>query len=81
MKIVTTLVIGMAAWWPMAAALSVATTSQLKHPRIIQGGMGIRISSWQLARTVAEQGELGVVSATGIDTVMVRTLQLGMSWL
>jgi NAD(P)H-dependent flavin oxidoreductase YrpB (nitropropane dioxygenase family) len=39
--------------------------------------MGIRISSWQLAREVARAGELGVVSATCIDTVMVRELQNG----
>ena len=46
-------------------------------PRIIQGGMGIRISSWELAREVARKGELGVVSATVIDTVLVRELQSG----
>jgi hypothetical protein len=47
-------------------------------PRIIQGGMGIRISSWQLARAVSRKGELGVVSGTGMDTILVRTLQNGM---
>jgi hypothetical protein len=47
-------------------------------PRIIQGGMGIRISSWELARAVSQKGELGVISGTGIDTIMVRTLQNGM---
>jgi hypothetical protein len=46
-------------------------------PRIIQGGMGIRISSWELARAVSLKGELGVVSGTGIDTILVRTLQNG----
>jgi NAD(P)H-dependent flavin oxidoreductase YrpB (nitropropane dioxygenase family) len=46
-------------------------------PRIIQGGMGIRISKWALAREVAKKGELGVVSGTGIDTVLVRELQNG----
>jgi NAD(P)H-dependent flavin oxidoreductase YrpB (nitropropane dioxygenase family) len=46
-------------------------------PRIIQGGMGIAVSSWRLARRVAQLGEFGVVSATGIDTVMVRELQDG----
>jgi nitronate monooxygenase len=49
----------------------------VKHPTIIQGGMGVAISSWQLARTVAQLGHLGVVSGTGIDTVMVRRLQEG----
>lgn len=46
-------------------------------PRIIQGGMGIGVSDWRLARTVSLQGGLGVVSGTAIDTVMVRRLQLG----
>ena len=49
----------------------------MKFPQIIQGGMGIGISSWQLARSVASSGELGVVSSTAIDLVMVRALQLG----
>ena len=39
--------------------------------------MGIAISSWRLAKSVASQGELGVVSSTAIDLVMIRTLQLG----
>lgn len=46
-------------------------------PRIIQGGMGIGVSGWQLARSVSRQGGLGVVSGTAIDAVMVRRLQLG----
>jgi NAD(P)H-dependent flavin oxidoreductase YrpB (nitropropane dioxygenase family) len=48
-------------------------------PRIIQGGMGIRISSWQLAREVSRKGELGVISGTVLDTVFVRELQNGTS--
>ena len=46
-------------------------------PVIIQGGMGVGISDWRLARAVASRGHLGVVSGTGIDTVMVRRLQVG----
>jgi len=46
-------------------------------PRIIQGGMGIAVSNWQLANAVARAGELGVVSGTAIDTVLVRRLQDG----
>ncbi len=46
-------------------------------PQIIQGGMGIGISSWQLARAVSAAGELGVVSGTAIDSVLVRRLQDG----
>ncbi|MCX6427271.1 MAG: nitronate monooxygenase [Actinobacteria bacterium] len=46
-------------------------------PQIIQGGMGIAISSWQLARAVSQSGQLGVVSGTAIDAVFARRLQNG----
>lgn len=46
-------------------------------PRIIQGGMGVAISNWRLARAVSSLGQLGVVSGTGLDTVLVRRLQDG----
>ncbi len=47
------------------------------HPMIIQGGMGIAVSGWELARAVAGMGHLGVVSGTSIDSVLVRRLQDG----
>ena len=47
------------------------------HPAVIQGGMGIGVSSWSLARAVAREGQLGVVSGTAVDTVLVRRLQDG----
>lgn len=50
---------------------------QAIYPRIIQGGMGVAVSAWPLARAVSLRGELGVVSGTGIDVVMARRLQLG----
>lgn len=46
-------------------------------PLIIQGGMGAAVSDWRLANAVARTGQLGVVSGTGIDTVLVRRLQDG----
>jgi nitronate monooxygenase len=46
-------------------------------PKIIQGGMGVAISHWKLARAVSRLGQLGVVSGTGIETVLARRLQLG----
>ena len=52
-------------------------TAALGHPRIIQGGMGIGVSGWQLARAVSLLGQLGVVSGTAVDTVMIRRLQDG----
>jgi NAD(P)H-dependent flavin oxidoreductase YrpB (nitropropane dioxygenase family) len=39
--------------------------------------MGVAVSSWRLARAVSLRGQLGVVSGTGIDTVVSRRLQLG----
>lgn len=46
-------------------------------PPIIQGGMGAAVSSWQLAKTVASTGNLGVVSGTALETVVIRRLQDG----
>ena len=46
-------------------------------PVVIQGGMGVGISSWQLARAVARTGQLGVVSGTALDAVVARRLQDG----
>lgn len=46
-------------------------------PRLIQGGMGVGVSSWTLAREVSLLGQLGVVSGTALDTVLVRRLTLG----
>ncbi len=46
-------------------------------PAVIQGGMGVGISNWRLARAVSEAGELGVVSGTAIDSMLVRRLQDG----
>ena len=39
--------------------------------------MGIRVSSWKLAKAVSQKGQLGVVSGTAIDTIVARILQLG----
>lgn len=44
---------------------------------IIQGGMGVGVSSWQLARTVSQHGHLGVVSGVALDVVLARRLQDG----
>ncbi len=46
-------------------------------PLIIQGGLGVAVSDWRLARTVSMLGQLGVVSGTAIDQVMIRRLQDG----
>ncbi len=48
-----------------------------REPIIIQGGMGVAVSGWQLARAVSLAGQLGVVSGTAMDVVLTRRLQLG----
>ncbi|MHB8969230.1 MAG: nitronate monooxygenase [Pirellulaceae bacterium] len=48
-----------------------------REPIIIQGGMGVAVSGWQLARAVSLTGQLGVVSGTTLDLVLARRLQLG----
>jgi nitronate monooxygenase len=56
--------------------LSTASASP-RLPLVIQGGMGAGVSHWQLARTVALAGHLGVVSGTALSTIFVRRLQDG----
>lgn len=48
-----------------------------QHPHLIQGGMGIAVSNWKLAKAVSMKGHLGVVSGTAINSVLVRRLQDG----
>ena len=52
-------------------------TAALTHPVIIQGGMGVGVSDWVLARAVSIRGQLGVVSGTALDSLFVRRLQDG----
>jgi len=47
------------------------------RPAIIQGGMGVAVSGWRLAREVSRAGHLGVVSGTAMDAVLARRLQDG----
>lgn len=39
--------------------------------------MGLGISNWRLARAVSTLGQLGVVSGTAIDLILIRRLQAG----
>lgn len=45
--------------------------------QIIQGGMGVGVSSWRLARAVSILDQLGVVSGTGLAITLARKLQDG----
>jgi NAD(P)H-dependent flavin oxidoreductase YrpB (nitropropane dioxygenase family) len=47
------------------------------QPLIIQGGMGVGVSGWRLARAVGTTGHLGVVSGVALDAVLARRLQSG----
>jgi NAD(P)H-dependent flavin oxidoreductase YrpB (nitropropane dioxygenase family) len=49
----------------------------LRYPTIIQGGMGVGVSSSRLARTVACAGQLGVVSGTATAVTQARQLAIG----
>src|SRR6516165_8246809 len=48
-----------------------------QFPRIIQGGMGVGVSNWRLANAVSRLGQLGVVSGTALDAILVRRLAEG----
>ena len=48
-----------------------------EYPKIIQGGMGVAISNWHLAKTVSKLGQLGVVSGVALEVLLVRRLQDG----
>ena len=49
----------------------------MNFPLVIQGGMGVAISNWTLARAVSQLGQLGVVSGTGINRVLASRLADG----
>ena len=49
----------------------------IEYPKIIQGGMGVAISNWNLARTVSMLGQLGIVSGVALEVLLVRRLQDG----
>ena len=52
----------------------------LESIKLIQGGMGVHVSNWRLAKAVASQRPgvtVGTVSGTALDVVYVRLLQLG----
>lgn len=55
------------------------STARAGHtlPTIIQGGMGIGVSTWPLAAAVARRGQLGVVSGTAISHIATARLMDG----
>ncbi|WP_433531638.1 nitronate monooxygenase [Micromonospora sp. CA-263727] len=54
-----------------------SSPTQVPSPVIIQGGMGVGVSGWRLARAVARTGQLGVVSGVALDALLARRLQDG----
>lgn len=51
--------------------------NNILQPKIIQGGMGVGISGWLLARVVSSLGQQGTVSGVALERVMARVLQRG----
>ena len=49
----------------------------IQFPKIIQGGVGVGVSNWRLAQAVSKLGQLGVVSGTALDALLVRRLADG----
>jgi nitronate monooxygenase len=49
----------------------------LRKIALIQGGMGVGVSGHRLARRVSVAGQLGVISATAPDLLLIRGLQDG----
>ncbi len=47
------------------------------YPLVVQGGMGIGVSGWQLASAVGRAGGMGVVSGVALDSIIARRLQDG----
>jgi NAD(P)H-dependent flavin oxidoreductase YrpB (nitropropane dioxygenase family) len=62
---------------PSVRPTAALSTTDGRLPVVIQGGMGVAVSSWQLARAVSQTGQLGVVSGTALDVVIARRLQDG----
>ncbi|MGI5489121.1 nitronate monooxygenase [Microtetraspora malaysiensis] len=56
---------------------SASAASEGGLPVLIQGGMGVGVSGWRLARAVARTGQLGVVSGVALDVTLARRLQHG----
>lgn len=65
----------------MIEALGSSPIPEKNIPELIQGGMGVGVSDWRLARAVAIAGEkldkdvLGVISGTGLAILMTNRLQ------
>lgn len=62
---------------PSFTSASATMTTAATLPLIIQGGMGVGVSNWQLARAVSRRGQLGAISGTALDSLLVRRLQDG----
>jgi nitronate monooxygenase len=62
---------------PQSTGFSPGADGQPDYPLLIQGGMGVGVSNWRLARAVGSLGQLGVVSGTFLDGVFARRLQDG----
>jgi NAD(P)H-dependent flavin oxidoreductase YrpB (nitropropane dioxygenase family) len=51
--------------------------SERIFPVVIQGGMGVGVSGWRLARAVAQAGQIRLVSGVALDVQLARRLHRG----
>src|ERR1039458_8090461 len=49
----------------------------MSQPLIIQGGMGVAVSGWSLARALSPAGHRLPLCGTALTVVLARRLQLG----
>lgn len=45
--------------------------------KVIQGGMGVGVSGWKLAKAVSTSGGVGTLSGTAVSQLLIDTLQRG----
>lgn len=50
---------------------------KLSDYKVVQGGMGVGVSGWQLAKTVGKTGQIGTVSGTVVANLLADALQKG----
>jgi len=52
-------------------------TKNMTYPTVIQGGMGVYISNWELSREVSILGGLGTISGVMLERILAYKLQRG----
>jgi hypothetical protein len=63
--------------WRGLIATVIFMEGSIVLPKLIQGGMGVAISDWRLAKAVSQLGQLGVVAGTALNVVLAGRLMDG----